>query len=317
MILPKPNQEYIESIARSIQGDEELQHHKLVELMFAIIDHFCNLQPEMIKPGRKKTYSDRLILKLDMLMHLTGKKGETEILREAKRHYQTYFPKLPGQGRLWHRIREALPLIERFRRHLHAQLGVDLEQIRILDSLPIPVATAKSRLGRGNGFDRADGGYCASKNLSYHGFKLGLSITPQGIPDVYDLFPARPHDVRLLDDLLGDATEIIALGDKGFISDPDRERFNQKQAVFLITYRRTNQKQQNSPLEQWALHQHRQLIETVFSQLDGHMHLQHSGAKSDLGLIKRVIGILTAFTLAIFINAILGRHLLNIKSLFA
>jgi hypothetical protein len=55
--------------------------------------------------GRRKTYPDRTILKIDMLMHLTGKRGETEILREIKRHYQTYFDQLPGQSHLWHRIR--------------------------------------------------------------------------------------------------------------------------------------------------------------------------------------------------------------------
>jgi hypothetical protein len=74
-------------------------------------------------------------------MHLTGKRGETEILREAKRHYRQYFAQLPGQGRLWHRIREALPLIERFRRYLWAQLGVEHEELRILYSMPISVAT--------------------------------------------------------------------------------------------------------------------------------------------------------------------------------
>ena len=317
MIVPKPDQEYIEGLARSMQADEELQHHKLVILMFAIIDHFCDQQEEVKKPGPKKTYPDRVILKLDMLMHLSGKRGETEILREANRHYRPFFPQLPDQSRLWHRIREALPLIERFRRHLHAQLGVDYEDLRILDTLPIPVATKQSRPGRGNGFDLADGGYCASKKLSYYGFKVGMLITSQGIPDVYDLFSARPHDVRLLNDLLGEAQEIMALGDKGFINDPERERLDREQDVLLITYRRSNQKQQNSPLEQWALRHYRQLIETVFSQLDGHMHLQHSGAKSDIGLIKRVMGIVTAFTLGIFLNALLGRHLLNIKPLFA
>ncbi len=61
-------------------------------------------------------YSDNTILKIDMLMHLTGKRGETEILREIKRHYRHHFDKLPDQSRLWHRIRQALALIERFRR---------------------------------------------------------------------------------------------------------------------------------------------------------------------------------------------------------
>ena len=61
----------------------------------------------------------------------------------------------------------------------------------------------------------------------------------------------------------------------------------------------------------------RRLIETVFSQLDGHMHIQSTGAKTDLGLVKRVMGIVTAYTLGIYLNVLLARPLLAIKELFA
>ena len=108
----------------------------------------------------------------------------------------------------------------------------------------------------------------------------------------------------------------MALGDKGFINDPKRETLAQDQNVLLITDRRCNQKQQNSPLEQWALHTYRQLTETIYSQLDGHMHIQNTGAKTDVGLVKRVMGIVTVFTLGIYLNFLLGRHLLAIKELF-
>lgn len=317
MTASVPSQEYIESLAQSIREAEEIDFKTLCKLLFSIIDQFCEQLPVQTGPGRRKTYSDSTILKIDMLMHLTGKRGETEILREIKRHYREYFDKLPDQSRLWHRIRQALPLIERFRRHLRDQLGIEAEELRILDSMPIPVATPSSPPGRGNGFDRADGGYCASKNLTYHGFKLGLLITDYGLPDVYDLFSARPHDIQLLEDLLGDTQQVIAFGDKGFICDPKRDQLAQDQEVLLVTYRRRNQKQQNTSLEKWALHQFRQLIETVFSQLDGHMHIQNTGAKTDIGLVKRVVGIVTAFTLAIYLNFLLGRPLLAIKALFA
>lgn len=311
------DQAYIEKLIRSIQETPEIDFKQLCKLLFAVIDIFCAKLSSQTGAGRRKTYSDSTILKIDMLMHLTGKHGETEILREINRHYREYFNELPDQSRLWHRIRQGIPLIERFRRHLRFQLGVEYEELRILDSLPIPVATATSRPGRGNGFDRADGGYCASKKLSYLGFKLGMLITSQGIPDVYDLFSARPHDVQLLDDLLGESQQIIALGDKAFICDPKRDQLAEEQDVFLLTYRRANQKVQNTPLEKWTLRQFRQLIETVFSQLDGHMHIQNTGAKTDIGLIKRVVGIVTAFTLGIYLNFLLGRHLLAIKELFA
>jgi hypothetical protein len=317
MLTPAPNQGYIEELAQSIGAADELDYDQLVKLLFAIVDQFCALVEVPPQPGAQKVYSDSTILKIDMLMHLTGKRGETEILREIERHYRHHFDAVPDQSRLWHRIRQALPLIERFRGHLQAQLGLRYEELRILDSVPIPVATKTSRRGRGNGFDRAEGGYCASKKLKYFGFKLGLVITSHGIPDVYDLFSARPHDIHLLQDLLGHSYQIIAFGDKGFICDPQRDRLADEQEVILITYRKVNQKIQNTPLEKWALGQYRQLIETVFSQLTGHLHLQNTGAKTDLGLIKRVAGIVTAFTLGIYINALLGRHLLAIKELFA
>jgi hypothetical protein len=317
MVIPTvTHQAKIEALIASMHGQAVI-YEKLCQLMFAIIDRFCDGQPPQSGPGRRKTYPDSDILKIDMLMHLTGKRGETEILREIDRHYQPYFEQVPGQARLWYRIRQALPLLERFRRYLRDQLGLAWEEMRILDSCPIPVALPNARPGRGNGFDLADGGYCASKKLSYLGFKLGLLITPHGIPDFYDLFSARPHDINLLQDLLDDRWDIIALGDKGFINDPKRETLAQDQNILLITYRRSNQKQHNSPLEQWALNTYRQVIETVYSQLDGHMHLQHTGAKTDIGLVKRVMGIVTAFTLGIYLNFLLGRHLLAIKELFA
>ncbi len=317
MVIPTiSNQEQIDALIASMHGQPVI-YQKLCQLMFAVIDRFCEGQSPQTGPGRRKIYPDNDILKIDMLMHLTGKRGETEILRKIDRHYRSYFEQVPGQSRLWYRIRQALPLIERFRCHLRDQLGVNWDDIRILDSCPIPVAVSNSRPGRGNGFDLADGGYCASKKLSYLGFKLGLLITPQGIPDVCDLFSARPHDVNLLEDLLGDTWDIIALGDKGFINGPKRKTLAEDQNILLITYRRSNQKQQNSPLEQWALNTYRQLIETIYSQLDGHMHIQNTGAKTDVGLVKRVMGIVTAFTLGIYLNFLLGRHLLAIKELFA
>ena len=114
MVIPVPSQGYLDSLITSIR-EQGLVHARLCELLFAIVDRFCAQQPQPCGPGHPKTYTDNLILKLDMLMHLTGKRGETEILREAERHYRSYFPSLPKQPRLWHRLRQALPLIEQFR----------------------------------------------------------------------------------------------------------------------------------------------------------------------------------------------------------
>lgn len=119
-ITPSPS--YLESKITSMY-ENGYSHAELVELLFGIIDEYCNLLPKAQGAGRPPTYPLCTILKVDMLMHLTGKCGETEILREVNRHYRTYFDKLPGQSRLWHRLREALGEIERFRRVLCYRLG--------------------------------------------------------------------------------------------------------------------------------------------------------------------------------------------------
>jgi hypothetical protein len=253
---------------------------------------------------------------MDLLGRLSGIRGETELLRHLERHYDWLFPERPSQSWLWRRLRDAAPLMERFRRYLRHQLGVDGEDRRIIDTFPVP-GFKFYRRGRGNGFDLADWGHCASKNLTYFGFKLGLAITPDGIPDVYELFSARPHDLNTVEDLLASLQDGLALGDKGFISQAKQRQFVHRQGTWLITYKRSNQKAQNTPLEQWVLDTYRQRVDTVGSQLVELLHLQDLGAKTDIGLAKRVIGALTAFTLGIYLNFLLGRKLLAVKALFA
>ena len=47
------------------------------------------------------------------------------------------------------------------------------------------------------------------------------------------------------------------------------------------------------------------------------MHIDNLGAKTDLGWAKRLIGAMTAFTLGIYLNFLLGRELVAVKALFA
>ena len=196
------------------------------------------------------------------------------------------------------------------------ELGVDGDDIRVLDTLPLPLFKTW-RPGRGNGFALADWGHCASKKLDYFGFKLMLSVTPDGIPDFYDLCSARPHDLNAVEELVSTLNGGLGLADKGFISRERLHRLAQTQDIIVITYKRSNPKQQNSPLEEWLLGQYRQRIETTGSQLVDLLHIEDLGAKTDDGLAKRVIGALTAFTLGIYLNFLLGRELLAVKALFA
>jgi hypothetical protein len=256
-----------------------------------------------------------LILKLVLLTYLSGLKGETAILRHAERFYRWYLGSLPSQSRLWIRWRDMSGYIEEFRRYLARRLGVDLEEERVIDTAPVPVCKFFRR-GRHGGFVEAEWGYCSSKNWYYYGFKLGLCMTTAGIPDFYDLFHAQPHDINFLEALVAHLRDCLVFADKGFIDGERARHLLETQGVGVLTPKRSNQKRQ-APLQSYVVNAYRPLIETVLSQLVDHMHLQDLGAKTGVGLCKRIIGLMTAFTMGIYINFVLGRPLLEVKELFA
>jgi hypothetical protein len=141
-------------------------------------------------------------------------------------------------------------------------------------------------------------------------------MTTAGIPDFFDLFHARPHDVNFLEALVRYLEDCLVFADKRFIDQGRAQRLEERQGVLILTPKRSNQKQQ-VPLQSYVINSYRPLIETVFSQLTDHMHLQDLGAKTDVGLCKRVVVAMTAFTMGIYINFALGRPLLAVKELLA
>jgi hypothetical protein len=294
------------------------QHKQRVALLCQVVDEFCPppVADQKRDAGRPVTFNDNMILKMDMLGRLSGIKGETELLRHLERHYSALFPILPCQSWLWRLLQTLMPKMEAFRQYLRFKLGVDLEDMRLIDTLPMPVFKT-ARPGRGNGFDLISWGYCASKDLYYCGFKLMLSVTPGGIPDFYDMCSAHHHDINALEELVSTLINGLALGDKGFIDDDRQQFLLEYQGVYVLTYRRVNQHHPNTALEKWILDKYRQRIETTGSQLVDLMHIENLGAKSDIGWAKRLMGAMTAFTLGIYLNLLLERDLLAVKALFA
>lgn len=93
--------------------NNDSKHQDYLTALFAVVDQFFKLRQQPQCQGRPKKYSDALILKLMLLMHLCRLDGETHLLRHVQRHYQQWFPILPSQSRLWHRIRQGLLIWKR------------------------------------------------------------------------------------------------------------------------------------------------------------------------------------------------------------
>lgn len=287
-------------------------------LIFSIVDDFCKLhikKKKVKKRGPHYRYSDNKILKMIAIKYLSGIESDRSLIRMLQNGLaKGLFRKTPDHSRFNRRCKELAHCLVEFQKFLTAKLETDSNPIRILDSTPIPVVSYQ-RSNRSSSFPEASYGYCAAKNEKYFGFKLHMAVTPSGIPTNFDLTPANVTDGKMTEELIETYDFLIALADMGYL---DRKKQLQllKENKILITPYRKNQKQENSEFERKLLKLRRR-IETVFSQFKEQMHLAKTRAKSLAGLVSRVLGIITSFTLGLYINSLRGSKLLRIKGLLA
>jgi hypothetical protein len=288
-----------------------------LNLIFSIVDDFCklHLKKNKNKLGPHYQYSDSKILKMIAIKYLSGIESDRSLIRILKNGLaKGIFRGIPDQSSFNRRSKELAHCLVEFQRFLTLQLGTDSNPIRILDSTPIPVVSYL-RSNRSSSFPEASYGYCAAKREKYFGFKLHLAVTPSGIPTNFDLTPANISDGKMTEELIELYDFLIAIGDKGYLDKTKQQELERRNKKLITPYRK-NQNKRNSEFEQKLLRL-RKRVETVFSQFKEQMHLNKTRAKSLIGLVTRVLGIITSFTLGMYINSLRGNKLLKIKGLLA
>lgn len=200
---------------------------------------------------------------------------------------------------------------------LHS-LDLSQDQQCIIDSLPIPVV--QFHLVPGSSGDwKAYGatyGKAITKKQTVFGYRLHILISMSGLITDFELTSANCSDLEAGFELLCDQTDLEVLGDKAYISASKAAELWKKNRVRLSTLPRSNQKEQVPDTFKHLHNAVRQLIETVNSQLSAQFAIEKNFAHSFWGLCSRLYAKLTAHTLCIYINRLLGKaDFLQIKSL--
>jgi hypothetical protein len=155
-----------------------------------------------------------------------------------------------------------------------------------------------------------------SKKQTIFGYKLHLLVTMGGVILDFELAPANMTDVTVGFELLSQHTDLDVLGDKGYISAPKAAELWQGNRLRLQTLPRRNQKRQVPPEVKRLFNAVRQIIETVNGQLNEQFNIETNHAHTLWGLCTRLCSKLTAHTLCVYINRLLGKpEYLQIKSL--
>jgi hypothetical protein len=287
--------------------------------VYCIVDEiYHQLAPQVHRPGpAPTTLSDSELIALAIIGECRGWDIETELLGHAPM-YRHLFPRLPAQSRFNRRRRHVLAVFNLIRCMLLRWLDVAQDSTTVIDSLPIavvgfhlaPESTADWDV-QGAAF-----GHVASKKQTIYGYKLHLLVTLGGVIVDFELAPANATDLEVGAELLEEHTALTTFGDKAYISRVVQERLRSDNRVRLLTLPQRNQRPQLPPAVRQTLNQVRQIIETVNGQLTEQFNVEANHAHTFRGLCTRLYTKLTAHTLCIYLNRLLGNpDFLQIKHL--
>ena len=286
--------------------------------VYCIVDDMWRqIAPLFKRPGPAPECSDSELIALVLIGECRGWAVETELLSHWREH-RDLFPRQPSQSRFNRRRRQLMAAFNLLRRVLLRNLDLAQERGCVIDSLPVPVV--QFHLVPGSTGDwaayGATFGKVASKKQTIFGYKLHLLISLAGVILDFELAPANASDLAVGFELLAEHTDLEVVGDKGYIGAAKAAELWEQQRVRLHTLPRRNQKAQLPREVQHLLNAVRQMVETVNGQLVEQFHIELNHAHTFWGLCTRLYAKLTAHTLCIFLNRVLGNpNFLQIKAL--
>lgn len=286
--------------------------------MYVMVDDLWKqITPLFHRPGPAPLCSDSELLAMALIGECRGWDLETELLSHF-RDYRHLFPVQPTQSRFNRRRRQLMRAFQLLRQLVLRMLDLAQDRQCAIDSLPVPVVQFHLVPGSTGDWDvhGAAFGKVTSKKQTIYGYKLHLLVTFSGVILDFHLAPANATDLQVGVELLREHTDLSVLGDKAYISAAEAAELAQQNRVRLTTLPRRNQKQQLPSAVARAINAARQIIETVNGQLAEQFHLETNHAHTFWGLCTRLFTKLTAHTLCIYLNRLLGNpHWLRIKAL--
>ena len=182
------------------------------------------------------------------------------------------------------------------------------DNVRLLDSTPVPCGASRETVKRSELAGHAAYGYCASHSRYFWGFRLYLLCAADGMPIAFELAPANAPEREVAAEMLArvelDGYTVIA--DKGFPGEEFEALMAELGAIFL----RPDRKDEEPCLG--ALGGVRQWVESTFDTIKGQLSLERHGAHTMPGLVSRIAQRLLALAAGLWHNWNVGdpgRHL--------
>lgn len=277
-------------------------HARLDDLLTALYVAVDDFLPERSGPGRPPRLTDSELLCLAAAQMLLGLPNDRQFLALARYRLGHLFPYLPKQPGYNKRLRSRAPEIARVINCLAFQSPGFCDELRLLDSTPVPCGASRETTRRSEFCGQASYGYCRSHSRYFWGFRLYLLCASDGTPIAFELAPAKASERTVAREMLERVPLAgqVVIADKGFAGAEFESYMASRGAAFLRPDRKDEQPRFGS------LGRVRQWIESVFWSCKGQLGLERHGARTLPGLCARVALRLLALAAGIWHNAQIG-----------
>ncbi|MGH2917371.1 MAG: IS982 family transposase [Solirubrobacteraceae bacterium] len=277
----------------------------LLTALYVLADEIL---PRRRRARRRPKITDAELVCLAVAQILLDVPSERRFLRFAMSrlgHLFAYLPQQPGYNK---RMRALAPQIVRLLNVVAFSSPSWCDNIRLLDSTPVPCGASRETAKRSDFAGHAAYGYCASHSRYFWGFRLYLLCASDGMPIAFELAPANASERDVAAEMLRrvELDGYTVLADKGFGGAEFEALMRELGAIFLRPDRK------GEPARFGRLGGMRQWVESVFDTLKGQLSLEDHGAHGMPGLMTRIAQRLLALAACIWHNWATGnpgRHL--------
>lgn len=248
--------------------------------------------------------SDPEIITISICGELAGIDSENAWFSFVKKNYRHLFPNLCSRSRFNRTRRALLQITDLLRQKMLSAFSIPLSKYFVIDSFPLAVCKfGRARYCRSFRGYGADYGKCPSKKETYFGYKVHAMITLEGYITSFEITPASTDDREGLRDIVEGASDLVILGDKGYVGE-NLARDMSDQGICLMALKRSNSKFDWPKSVRQLIFKLRRRVETVFSQLSEQLNAERVMAKSFQGLCTRLTNKILGYNLCLALNSI-------------
>lgn len=253
-------------------------------LLTALYVRVDDLLPTRCRRGRPPRITDAELIALAVAQMFLAIPNDRRFLALARWRLGHLFPYLPQQPAYNKRLRALAPTIARVITELALASPSFCDNLRLLDSTPVPCGQSRETARRSELAGLAAYGWCRSHSRYFWGFRLFLLCAPDGMPIAFELAPANITERVVAAEMLQrvDLDGYTVMADKGFAGDEFEQLMRSLGAHSLRPDRRDEPHRHGSlgPVRQW--------IESVIWTCKGQLTLEAHGGRTPAGVCTRV-----------------------------